>query len=170
MGPAVVPFIIEKIEQDLSERKWDNRLRSSVLGLLSRITKKRFRKSEWPEATYGRHDTHMELYVRWWKEGRKETPRKFAALYAEWDKFLRDGKTDKAEKTFDLIRSMGIEVLPLVMEKIQQSDNRLVPLVSKITRKKVGGDKPTRASVLDWWKANQAALRFPEPPPKPSKK
>ncbi len=171
MGPSVVPFIIVMFEQELSDPTWDNQSRSNMLGLISMITWKAFRdKNDWPEGKYGNHEIEMALYVKWWKEGRKETPRKFADLYVKWDQFKNEDKTKEADETLDQIRFMGIEVLPLVIQKISDGDERLLPFINKLMRKNVVEDHPTRESVLKWWQANESLLRFPDPPVDSSQK
>jgi hypothetical protein len=57
------------------------------------------------------------------------------------------------------IRDMGVDVLPLVMDKISDGDEKMVPVVSEIMGKDVGS---TPAAVLDWWKANEARVELPE--------
>jgi len=164
MGPSVVPFCIDMFDEEIAERKWDNRLQADIVGILTRITWKGFPKSEWPSGTYGRHSEAMRLYVKWWKEGRKKTPEQFAKLYADWDKQVKEGKTAEAEKTLDLMRRMGIEILPLIMKKIEQGDERLVTFVNKLLRKEVLEPNADRKAALGWWKANEAKHKFPDPP------
>lgn len=164
MGPPVVPFLIDMFDEEIAERKWDNRLQADIVGMLMRITWKDFPKSEWPSGTYGRHSEAMRLYVKWWKKGRKKTPQQFAKLYADWDRQVKEGQTAEAEKTLDLIRRMGIEILPLITKKIEQGDDRLAPFVNKLMRKEVLKPNADRKAALDWWKANEAKYKFPDPP------
>lgn len=160
MGPPVVPFFIDMFDEEISERKWDNRLQADIVGILMRITWKSFPESEWPKGTYGKHKERMELYVKWWREGRKKTPEQFAKLYSAWVKQTREGNTKAAEETFGLLKRMGIEILPLVTKKIEQGEDRLVPFINKLMRQDVLKPNATRKDALDWWKANECKYKF----------
>ena len=172
LGPRIVPFIIEKFEADLKHNIWgpDNHLRADHQSVLHKILHKHFPRSEWPAGKFGDHKAEMELFVKWWHQGRRETPRRLAELYEAWRQSLEQGKPQAAQEALERIRDFGLETLPFIVQKIEAGDERLVPLVSKIMWKPVGGDKPTRASILAWWKANEKSLRLPDPPEPPEGK
>lgn len=160
LGTQAVPFIIEKMEQQPT-----GDVSADLCTSMWMITWKRFPEPEWPKGHYAGPDVEMELYVDWWKNGRRQTPAKFARLYTEWKKAMKKGESKEAQQYLDEIKDMGIEALPLIMVKIKAGDDRLISLVSKIMRKPVGGEKPTHASILAWWKANEKSLKLPDPPP-----
>lgn len=168
MGPKVVEFLIEKLEQELEERSSDlPGLDSYLICMISIITLKDFPLSERTEEEKSISYNLMEkkLYVNWWREGRKQTPDIFAARYKEWDRLIREGKSEEANNVSKSLHAMGIDILPLVMQKISEGDERLVPFVSKLMRKeKEWGESLTRAKVLDWWKANESKLKLPDFP------
>lgn len=145
MGPSGVPFLVEKMAKGE-----DTQLFPREHIAMCSITKKRFSPSEISEAA--KNHALPEMWVRWWNEDRAKTPEKFAALYAQM-------QTPDPSGARIAIRDMGVDVLPLVMDKISAGDEKMVPVVSEIMGKEVGS---TPAAVLDWWKANQAKVELPE--------
>lgn len=175
MGAPALPFLMDKLSDMLANSVLDNRLSADVTSLVRHITWRRFQDSEYPDGVpVDNHRVEIQLYLNWWRKVRGDGPRRVESLYARWDKMTKDGLAEPATKVpLDEIRNMGIEALPFVMDKIQNGDERLVPFVSKIMRKQIGGETPTKQSVLDWWNANKAKLTLPplpesQPPTKPS--
>ena len=156
MGPAAVPFLIEKME-----KREDANLFPRQFSAVAKITRKRFPTSEYSSAA--RAGTMGDLFVRWWKVERKQTPARFATLSQEWERCLKEGDRDRAQEASDQIRDMGVDALPLVIEKIKGGEQRFVPLVAQIMGEPVGGDVPTPDSVLQWWAANEKLVRLPDP-------
>ena len=164
MGPQVVPFLIEKIEKDLSDQRLYSPLQDNIR-LIILITRKYFTKDEFPNRIDIFIPHHQwKLYVKWWKNRKRETPIKYARLYNEWDQLQKQNKTVEANVALGKLRNMGTEILPLLMEKIKNGDNRLVPFISELMGQRVGGLFPTRSSVLRWWDANKAHLTYPDSP------
>lgn len=165
MGVPALPFLMEKLLAMHFRSDTNYRLAADLTSLVGRITYKTFRGSEVAGVRYLDHPgVQADLYLDSWTKGRADSPRKFAELYARWDKMTKAGLTDAAKVSLDGIFYMGIEALPFVMDKIRNGDDRLVPFVSKLMRKQIGGENPTRQSVLDWWEANKAKLTLPPLP------
>jgi hypothetical protein len=157
LGPGAVPFIVEKLEENPDDL---------LLGkMVQWIAKKRFEASDWPtwdvyEGTRGA----AWLCVRWWREGRMETPRRFEALYDEWKSFEKQGQTHGAAAKLKSIVWLGIDALPLIMEKVKAGDAELLPAVNQLTDNALG-DQPTIASALAWWEANKEKWTLPPSEP-----
>jgi len=164
MGPRILPFLFRKLEDDVIARKWDDALLTDNVGMVYMMTFKGFAEREWPEGKSGNIEAMRMLYVRWWNEGREYTSRAFRARYEKWDYLLGEKRTEKADAVLEEIRLMGLEVLPLVMDEVSKGDDRLIPFVNKVMRKKVLSDTATRSAALQWWQQNREFLTFPPVP------
>jgi len=181
LGAPALPLMIAKMEQSPDEAVM---LEYAV----QRITFKVFAMDELPKEKVGDEHARAELYIKWWKEGRKSTREQFEKVYADWKALKKDGETplsnqelvyDNATKTivrrgdartpfavdYDKMRNMGIDVLPLIVEKVQAKDYDLLPLFGELTggRAQFKGDLEARAkSLLNWWEKNKERVQIPE--------
>jgi hypothetical protein len=148
MGPSAVPFLIEKMAKGEDAQFFPREHAACCV-----ITKKRFSATEISDAA--RNQVLPEIWVHWWNE-RSKTPQVFADLYAKMQ--TADSVQSLAAATE--IRDMGVDALPLIMDKIRGGDEKMVSLVSEIMGQEIGS---TPSSVLDWWKANEKNVRLPDP-------
>ena len=169
MGPSAIPFWIAMFEDQLRNRTWDNIMLTESIGAFHSLVWKRFDESEYPTGKYANQNITMQLYIDWWKCGRVDTPEKFIKLFDKWDSFDRMNVKTKANKVANKILNMGVEIMPLVMEKIELGDVRLVPWVKRIMRTSVPWKTADLVTVKDWWEKNKEKLTFPEfQPEKPT--
>ena len=153
LGPRAVPFIVEKIERNPGE--------CDLEYAIQRITKKRFAKSDWPTNELGNAHWAAKMYIKWWKEGRRETAGQFATGYAQYVVVRAQGKAVEAETEIGRMRSLGIAALPQIMEKIPTDNGDLVKLVSQLTDRAVSPDaKP--AECMEWWAKNKQKWLLPD--------
>lgn len=176
MGPIVIPFIIEILDKDKQANIFgnQNQLRSRVLGMLHMITAKQFAKGEWPtDQEYGSLTVMEGMYINWWRNERKLTPQKFNEMYAQLNQLPRDAQYDaRSQEILDKIRGLGIEALPLIIEKIRKGDNRLLPAIRIMIRFAGvqddafvvdGKDTWSAKTLLKWWKTYKERLTYPDP-------
>jgi hypothetical protein len=169
LGPAAVPFMVEKIAAG-SNPPW---ISGVVLAdLVKEMTKVRLA----PNADL----------IAWWKS-RGEVSAKFDKAYAQWKQakakepsFLQIEETVfdddkkiieiKMKKTvlgqaYDAMRDLGIDGLPLAMERIKKGDHDLLPLVRELTDgagDTVSGTLEERvAATLDWWTSQERKWTLP---------
>jgi len=158
LGIPALPYIIEKTRDGC----WP-------LGdAVTIITKKRFEEYEQPEYNVRDSKTTATAVVKWWPKARKETPQKFRKLYIEWKNLKNQGnEKEKEEKEkLEQIRALGIAALPMIIEKVGQGDNELIPIVSKLTKAKV--DPNTSISqCFAWWRDNKQKWLIPFPNNRP---
>lgn len=109
----------------------------------------------------------IRLCERWWTEFRKQVPDRFSALYAEWQGLKKEGKSKEADEKFQRIKDLGIDVLPLLVEKVQKGDTDLIPAIAYLTEKKMP-ESATAAECVSWWAANKE--KWPLPPPTANEK
>ena len=105
-------------------------------------------------------DNGRRLIERWWVEFRPQVPQRFAALYKEYNSLKDQGKKEEAEQKFQRIKDLGIDVLPLLIDKIQQGDTSLIPAVAYLTDKKVP-ESASPSECVSWWAANKAKFTLP---------
>jgi hypothetical protein len=161
LGVEAVPVIMEKMKTD-----------PHVSAALLEITKWRYHINR--TGTPGNHvwtveefpDVHqtkgppLDLIERWWVEFRPQVPQRFAALYEEYNSLKDQGKKEEAEEKLLRIKDLGIDALPLLIDKIQQGDTSLIPAVAYLTDKKVP-ESASSSECVSWWAANKAKLTLP---------
>jgi hypothetical protein len=104
----------------------------------------------------------IRLCERWWTEFRKQVPVRFSALYAEWQGLKKEGKSKEAEEKLQRIKDLGIDVLPLLVERVQKGDTDLIPAIAYLTDKKMP-ESATAAECVSWWAANKEKWTLPPP-------
>lgn len=151
LGPAVVPYIIEKMHED-KEFIWSAWTWSAITGVITNPN-----INPWAK----------ESILSWWKGGRKQTKERFESLYTKWKSYKSRGMSVEANKILKSIRAaLGIAALPLIVEKARQGDKELVSVMSELTGGKVR-DKATVTECLAWWQANKQNWLIPFPNKKP---
>ena len=169
MGLPVLPLIVEKIGGEEQGARW--------LGeAVRRITKVKFRAErredgrgyvfeEFPGLKPGEN-----VWLRWWKEGRRRTPQRFEKLCKEWKELRAQGKEEEAWEKYQRIRDLGIVALPCIMEKVEADEGWLIPALSYLTDNAV---KPYAGpdECAAWWKQNRGNWTIPEEvTPEPERK
>jgi len=166
LGTPAVPMIVKKLE----ENNW--------LGYaLHRIT-----KYAWHEKRLGgkpeefvwtveefpavrsphRPPDSTLLWKRWWLEERRQTPERFAGLYEQWQALKREGKVGEAVEKQQRIKDLGIDALPLVVEKVKQGDAGLIAVMSYLTDGKLP-ESAKPEECVSWWAANKDKWTLPPP-------
>ncbi len=151
LGPPVLPYVMEKMKEG------DFTLDYVVMML----TKKYFDESDWPPGPFppgGRGA--VKMYVKWWYEGRKQTPQQFEKLYQEWKGLKKKGKVEEVDEKYQRTKALGIAALPHMIKKIEQGDKELVPAFSYLIDAAVKKDASTLECV-DWWKKNKDKWTLP---------
>jgi|GEM_PF-2423726 len=161
LGSRAIPCMITLFEEQLKQRTWDNRYQADMFGLFISLTRKGFDRSELPLDRALDREFEQQLFVDWWNKGRAQTPVKFASLFSQWDSLDIANNKEEAEKVASKILIMGIEVLPMLMKKIEDGDRRLLPWVYRIMVTRVEWKTPDLATVMDWWDKNKENLVFP---------
>ena len=167
LGIPIIPFVVEKQQQD------------HLLGYaLHKITKLKLHThrlgkdpNEWvwtveefPDIRekQGPPDSRT-LWLRWWREGRSLTDRRFASLYLEWEELKRQKADEEAERVYRRMIDLGVAALPNMMQKVELGGTDLIPAISELTDGKVQ-KKATASACLAWWERNRKnwTIRFPE--------
>lgn len=183
LGPQAAPFIAEKMLAAGSPREG-----AALAEALARVTDKRFPRAQWPVGKYLDPAVRLELYSRWWTEGRAQTAADFDRLYASWKElkaqglvFVRDVYVvtyDDEQKTvvpkrdlqrteladiYDALNDMGIDILPLIVEKFAARDYDLLPIFRNLTHiVPRGRDLEEKvAYCVKWWEANKGEWLIP---------
>ena len=197
LGPRAVPFMVEKAETtDLAKADdrtrmavselWHAALRITNVTLQTKYDGNEMKYLDFPNMPFG-----PDAYPYWWHEGRKNIPALFAEAYGRWKK-LRAGspgplvlatrqtlidldtkvlrspeKKTPLGQLFDEVCGLGIDVLPLLIEKLDQNDYDALPFVDKLTDGVgvfFGFKAEDRVSgTLFWWKQNKDDWLLPPP-------
>ena len=156
LGMPAVPYLMEGIEKG----NW------ALSGAIREITRKRFEEYERPADYRGGSQDYAKLIVQWWPKARKETPNQFSQRYSQWKDLKKKGKEKEAKEKLEEIRALGVAALPIIIEKVKQGDNELIPIVSKLTDVQVDPNANT-AQCVSWWQQNKENWLIPFPNKKP---
>lgn len=165
-GPAILPLVFRHLEEDITQNRMDSHLYADYGSLIRIITHKVFPKDEWAPGTFFDPTTETMMYFNWWKEGRRNSKQKFTNLYAKHKSLLLEKKVADDKDVIKHITSMGVEVMPFIIEQIRAGDDNLIPLVSSVMLDPIGGENPTRESVLKWWEEYKDYITIPAIPVK----
>lgn len=113
------------------------------------ISKKHFEKGEWASEALDGAQGAARLQIKWWKKDRFETGEKFNELYDEW-KALKAEKNENAEKVYKKMVHLGIAALPEIINKIEEGDESLIPIASKLTDGAINLKATSSESVTVW--------------------
>ena len=183
LGPQAAPYLAERMLAAETPREG-----SALAEALARVTDKRFPRAQWPVGKYLDPAVRLDLYSRWWQEGRAQTAADFDRLYARWKElkakglvFVRDvyvvtyddemktvvpkrdlQRTELAD-VYDALNDMGIDILPLIAEKFAAKDYDLLPIFRDLTHVVPRGrdlDEKV-AYCVKWWEANKGEWIIP---------
>ncbi len=100
------------------------------------------------------------IWLRWWKEGRTFTDRKFRELCGDLHSFSRQRNTEQIERTLRRIVDLGVAALPQLCSEISRGHAELIPVVSILTDNQVS-ETATREQCLRWWNDHGPAWILP---------
>ena len=164
IGVPVLPYIIVKIRED-----------RTLCHALFKITRWRYHierqgldpseyvwiVEEFPELQQRNGPPNrVELWLYWWREGRKKTPHQFDSLYNEWKQLKESGDSEKAGEAYMNIYRLGIIALPFIIEKIESGDTALIPLIAMLTTGEIKRDATIKECV-EWWQNNKEKWYIP---------
>ncbi len=148
-------------------------------GYLSMLTKVKFEaeSENIKSATKGTKDpvaewanqmaiTLPELWSQWWRGGPQFTRARLEAKHSEWKAMKKENQLEKSNANSKLseMADLGIPAIPFMVEKVKQGETDFIPLISKLTNKKLA-ETATKEQCLAWWEANKQKwlIPFPEP-------
>ncbi|MHB0937611.1 MAG: hypothetical protein ACYDCO_06140 [Armatimonadota bacterium] len=177
LGPRAAPLLAEQMLAAATPREG-----AALAEALARVTDKRIPRAQWPEGKYLDPVVRLDLYTRWWKDGRGQTSAEFDRLYARWKElkaqglvFVRDvyvvtyddetktvvpkrdlQRTELAD-VYDALENMGIDILPLIVEQFAAKDYDLLPIFRELTHIVPRGRNLDEkvAYCVKWWEANK---------------
>lgn len=99
---------------------------------------------------------YPEFWNRWYKNGK----RGFGMIFEDkYNRFIQE-KLDYPEKKEAQgyrqrdIASLGVPALPMLIQKIEQGETDLIPIVAELTNNEISRDAD-KTKVLQWWKENK---------------
>lgn len=152
LGLPVLPYIIRKMEENPDERL--------LWKAIEEITKVKIRGKYYKQKNvfifpnFPDWKPRENVYLYWREKGRKQTPEQLEISFTNWKYLKKQGKEEEARKKYQKIKDLGIATLPYVMEKIQQGEIELIPIVSYLTDDAVKKDL-TPSECVEWWNKNK---------------
>ncbi len=180
LGAQAVPLMIAKMQQSPDEA-------FPLADAVAHITQKVFTADQYPDGNVNNLSEGAKLYVAWWATGRKDIAATFEKFYTDWKAAKKDGENiiSMDEVVYDSVtmtvkpiknsqtpfgdayygmKNLGIDILPLIITKVQANDYNLLPLFSELTGGKAHYDPKIEKrvkNVLGWWEKNQDKLTLP---------
>ena len=180
LGVPAVPLMIDKMQQSPDEAY-------PLANAVERITQKVFAANEYPVGKVGDLHEEAKLYLAWWATGRKDVRAKFDKFYADLKAAKKDGDNvismdetiyDNVNKKVTIqrnsltpfgeaytgIENLGVDVLPIIFEKVQANDYDLLTIFSDLTGGKghFNGKVEKRAmDLVNWWGKNKDKWLLP---------
>ena len=172
LGLPVLPYLAEEIDEAVEEGNLMADLLQTAMGTITKtkiqiVLVRETKPGEWvrsikefPEFEESGPCAGAKLWLRWWEEGRKQTPERFENLCKEWKALRGEGKEEEAWEKYGRIRDLGIVALPCIMEKVEAGERSLIPALSYLTDNAV---KPYAEpdECAAWWKQNRADWTIP---------
>jgi len=173
LGVSIIPFLVGKFNGE----QWgeNNFMRANMLDAMQLITRKSFSEEECREgpSRYPQQN-EMQLYVRWWKLGRKAALEGFEATYNEWKRQgSKFGSGYQNTPSVKILR-LGLDVLPLLMAKIRAGDSESIGLVRRMVihpseERRMSVEELDKwwsaqdcKSIIEWWSKNKQRLTLPQ--------
>jgi len=158
LGVQVLPYIFDEIQ------KGTDIYSKYILEAVPYISRKQFEIEKW-EGKFGLDFKAKELYLHWWKEGRKETPSIFNKYCTDYEAAIKDKREEDSKELLMRIKRLGIDVLPYMIEKLKNENEYLVPVFIELTTVK-DSDKnlketATKEECLKWWEENKENWLLP---------
>jgi hypothetical protein len=154
MGMRGLPYAIEMFKNG------DYRLSQTVRNVL---LKKQFELNELPKGYKGSDEDYAKLILKWWPNGKKDTQDKFTKYYGQYVELKKQKNESKANEELNSIRNLGVAALPFLIEKIQNGDTDLIPMVVQFTTRRELPLNATQAQVLAWWEKDKQNWLVPFP-------
>jgi hypothetical protein len=155
MGPAALPYLVEKRLQD-PNFTWAG----SAWGYIARVSTSPS-VSRWAK----------EPITAWWQGGKRQAIERFDLLNNERKKLKARGLSTEEAVVRKSIRALGIAALPLIVDQLRAGDADLIETIQQITEgasKIVGVTTEERiASCLAWWQDNKEKWLIPFPNKRP---
>jgi hypothetical protein len=158
MGIPAIPYIIEKVSED----RW---IGAAINKIMKMDFHAKYNKDknliEFPDLP--EYKSNENIYLYWWKEGRRQTPQRFEKLYTEWKSLKKQGKGKEAKEKIQKMQDLGIDAMPNFIEKISKDNVDLIPTLEYLTDgevnqkeiKVLSTNKAKSKHCVDWWNKNK---------------
>lgn len=149
LGPAVLPYIIEKIKEDTSFH-WIHWACSDIAEII-----KDPNVSPWAR----------ELTLDWWYGGQKQVNDRFDSTFSEWQKSIAVDDSLQAIISRNAIKALGIATLPRMMDKLYAGEYDVMPMLhdrlDHMIMIKGQTQKKEAEEFLKWWEENSEKWLIP---------
>jgi hypothetical protein len=147
LGLPALPYIARKMEYDSNRgllwKAIEVIAKVKIIGEYDRETNKTV-FPQFPELKPGE-----DPMLYWWREGHKLTPSQFNELYSNWRQ-MKESDNEEAGKIYQKMINLGLPVIPLMIEKLENGDNDLLPAISVLTDGEISEDASPTECIQQW--------------------
>ncbi|HPC95342.1 MAG TPA: PKD domain-containing protein [Sedimentisphaerales bacterium] len=155
MGPAVLPYIVEKSVEDPNFAwivwAWLYVARVNPDPMINPWAK--------------------EPMADWWSGGKKQARVRFETLYGQWKYSREQGDTGQVRERQRTMQALGISVLPYLIEKLDAAAVQLLEVIEQLTgtAADTSGLSPEQriGTCRTWWAQNKEKWLVPFPNKQP---
>ena len=119
-----------------------------------------FTVKEFPEL--GKFDSPLRVWKHWLNVGQDQAKNRFNEHFQQW-KTTKQSHPDAKDMIAAYRRKMvkyGVAALPFLVEKIQQNETELIPLISELTGRQVK-ETATTEEIVNWWNSSKERWLIP---------
>jgi len=172
MGPPALPYMMEEIP--------NNRLLGHGVCLITGFSFDWVRSGDGPSTWQWHWDEFPEMgrkkdppsnldevWQRWWQDRENLTKRWFEERYAAWKTLKAEGKEKEAAAKLKRIEELGIDALPLLVERVEKGDSELGGVIAELSNRPWAPAEmrlpkgATSAQCATWWAENKAKWTLP---------
>ena len=96
---------------------------------------------------------YKKMWAHWFDIRETWTQQQFQERYDRWMEW-------KTERNYYGMQKVGIPALPLIIEKVNQGEKRLIPLFSRLVARQLPEDAAPQ-QVVTWWEKNKDRWTIP---------
>ncbi len=157
LGVPALPYIADKIETVNDQLLW------KAIGEIAKVKihgKYSVEKNMLIFPDFPDLKPREDVYLYWYRSGRKQTPQRFESLFQEWKTLQSQGKAKEAKDKYQKIKDLGVDALPYMVKKIEDGDVALIPAISELTDGELN-KSAKQSECTSWWQKNKDKWTLP---------
>jgi len=190
LGPKVVPFLTNKIQEDKAA--------FSLTTAIGIITKVRIPKEKWPEGRFGSAIAAIKVYQEWWDVDRKNVKDTYNQLKDKWDNLKVSDEIERSDTGLPIlwydqtvydpqsgsllllrrhnitdlglvylsVKDLGIDILPLIIIDLEDKKYEFLPIFIEMTQYQINIENETPdqlvKGILEWWNIHKEDWIIPD--------
>ncbi|MDD3118104.1 MAG: hypothetical protein PHQ27_02895 [Victivallales bacterium] len=160
-GNVILPLLVKKMQSnsgdlfiaaifvDLTKVKFEDEFRVET----GKIVLTDYNFEYIPYCNLADKNEYDSPYVYWWNHGRTLTPKLFEKKYQDYLEVKKGQNSAVIKEKYTQLQNMGIIILPLLVKKITEGANDLIPMFGSLSNQTA---LKTAADCQKWWNENKA--------------